>query len=71
MAERERIFEPFYRARLAGEAPRGAGLGLAIAREIARAHGGDVHVEAVPATGFGARFVALIACGLELSAQKH
>jgi hypothetical protein len=25
----------------------------------------------VPATGFGARFVALIACGLELSAQKH
>jgi signal transduction histidine kinase len=42
-AEREKVFEPFYRL----EASRsretgGTGLGLAVARGIARAHGGDV-----------------------------
>lgn len=54
----ERIFEPFFR----GDAERersGAGLGLAIAREIARAHGGDIRYE--PARPQGAIFVATIA----------
>jgi len=37
-AERERVFEPFYRR--AG-ASVGAGLGLALVRQIARRHGGD------------------------------
>jgi signal transduction histidine kinase len=37
-AERERIFEPFYRR--AGE-NQGAGLGLALVRQIARRHGGE------------------------------
>jgi signal transduction histidine kinase len=37
-AERERVFEPFYRR--AG-ATVGAGLGLALVRQIARRHGGD------------------------------
>src|SRR5581483_5811974 len=36
---RERIFEPFFRA---SRAPGGTGLGLGIARDIARAHGGDL-----------------------------
>ena len=41
--ELEQVFEPFYR----GEASRsretgGSGLGLGIARNIARAHGGDI-----------------------------
>mgnify|MGYP001477232587 CR=1 FL=1 len=45
--ERERVFEPYVRL----EASRarhtgGAGLGLAIARAVARAHGGDVRLEA-------------------------
>jgi signal transduction histidine kinase len=43
--ERERVFEPFYRGEsYRGESSRleGAGLGLNIARSIARAHGGDV-----------------------------
>ena len=45
-AERERVFEPYVRlepsrARHTG----GAGLGLAIARAIARSHGGDVALE--------------------------
>lgn len=53
---RERIFEPFFR----GEAQRehsGAGLGLSIAREIARRHSGDLVLEPSPR---GARFVATI-----------
>jgi signal transduction histidine kinase len=37
---RESVFEPF--VRLNEEGARGAGLGLAAARSIARAHGGDV-----------------------------
>jgi signal transduction histidine kinase len=41
-AERERVFEPFYR--LAG-AKEGAGLGLALVRQIARRHGGEVRCE--------------------------
>jgi signal transduction histidine kinase len=45
-AERERVFEPFHR----GEPSRsretgGAGLGLAVVRSIARAHGGDAILE--------------------------
>ena len=40
-AERERVFEPFYRG-VASNPGTGAGLGLAIAREIAHARGGDV-----------------------------
>jgi two-component system OmpR family sensor kinase len=62
-AERERIFERFHRtdqgrARSAG----GAGLGLAIVRAIAEAHGG--YVRAVDANGSGAR-VELVLPGFE------
>lgn len=39
------IFEKFYREDGARSARGGAGLGLAIAREIARAHGGDLTAE--------------------------
>jgi two-component system heavy metal sensor histidine kinase CusS len=55
LTERDRIFEPFYRGShdLADELP-GAGLGLAIARKIARAHGGDV---TLAEQSVGARFV--------------
>jgi two-component system OmpR family sensor kinase len=51
---RERIFEPFFR--LAGDRANdgGAGLGLAIGRGIARAHGGDLWVDDCVQ---GARFV--------------
>jgi two-component system sensor histidine kinase KdpD len=41
-AEREQVFEPFYRAPGVPADAGGAGLGLAIARRLAREQGGDV-----------------------------
>jgi len=41
--ELERVFEPFYRASNAA-GKQGNGLGLAVCRSIARAHGGDVRL---------------------------
>ena len=41
-AERDRLFERFYRGPEARSAPRGHGLGLPLARHIARLHGGNV-----------------------------
>ncbi|HSI51831.1 MAG TPA: HAMP domain-containing sensor histidine kinase [Ideonella sp.] len=53
--ERERIFEPFYR--MAGHAERegGVGLGLALVRQIARRHGGEV--SCLPHEGGGSCFM--------------
>ena len=46
-AERaEEVFTPFARLEVDGEAAAGAGLGLAIVREIAQAHGGRARVRA-------------------------
>lgn len=53
-AERERIFEPFYRARGASERSGGVGLGLALARQIAREHGGTL--ECLAREGGGGHF---------------
>jgi signal transduction histidine kinase len=51
-AEQQKIFEPFYRvgSELTRET-RGAGLGLALVRRLARAHGGDVTVSSDPGRG--------------------
>jgi signal transduction histidine kinase len=46
---RDRLFEPFFTTK-----PRGTGLGLAVSRAIARAHGGDLAAQAADAGG--ARF---------------
>ena len=57
---RERIFEPFFRLPLPRDGERGAvqgpgsGLGLSIARQVARRHGGDV--VCLPREGGGSRF---------------
>jgi two-component system sensor histidine kinase KdpD len=49
--ERDRIFEKFYRRQSVKTHVPGTGLGLHIAREIVRAHGGDVWVEGEPGAG--------------------
>jgi len=49
-AEHDRIFEPFRRASTASQST-GAGLGLSIVRQIARAHGGTVEYSARPEGG--------------------
>lgn len=46
--DRDRLFERFYRADPArGRATEGVGLGLSLAREILRAHGGDVRLDSL------------------------
>ena len=59
-AERERIFEPFYRLKGASEREGGVGLGLALVRSIAQRHHGSAHCEENP--GGGACFVLRLPC---------
>ena len=54
--QRPHVFERFWRGdeahhRAEGGGAQGAGLGLAIARWITTAHGGDIHLDAAPAGG--------------------
>lgn len=56
-AERsEDVFKPFFRLEQSrNPATGGSGLGLTIARDVARSHGGDVTVEPAPGGGLRAR----------------
>jgi two-component system sensor histidine kinase KdpD len=56
--ERERIFERYARGSAGRRKGDGTGMGLAIARAIAEAHGGSIWVENVPEGG--ARFTILL-----------
>jgi signal transduction histidine kinase len=57
-AERERVFEPFYRPSGRTEAAGSWGLGMSIVRQIAQIHGGTVTCSEAP--GGGCAFVALL-----------
>src|SRR5574337_326061 len=59
-AQRERIFEPFYRLPGASEREGGVGLGLALVKAIAERHHGTVRCEERP--GGGATFVLELPC---------
>jgi two-component system, OmpR family, sensor histidine kinase TctE len=65
-AERELVFQPFYRA--LGSDVDGSGLGLAIVREIAERHGGTVSVEATNprAVSPGTRFTVRLPTAAEI-----
>ena len=55
-AERENVFRPFFRLDPArSPANEGVGLGLTIARDIARGHGGDLRLEDSPRGGLRVR----------------
>lgn len=59
--ERERIFDKFYRRGSAKDRVPGTGLGLYIAREILRTHGGDLWIAGEP--GEGSEFCAALPAG--------
>ncbi len=55
LEEREEVFRPFYRLDIARNQDQGnTGLGLSIARDIARGHGGDIHLSESPEGGLKA-----------------
>ncbi|MFN0169465.1 MAG: ATP-binding protein [Bryobacteraceae bacterium] len=49
--DRERVFDKYYRRQTAKDRVPGTGLGLYIAREIVRTHGGDLRIEGEPGAG--------------------
>ena len=55
-ADRGRVFRPFVRLDASrNPSTGGVGLGLTIARDVARSHGGDVRLETSPQGGLRAR----------------
>ena len=57
-SEQTLIFERFYRGRFQAGGTSGTGMGLAISRAIAKAHGGDIAVTSQP--GYGSVFTVKI-----------
>lgn len=66
-AERERIFEKFYRARERATQVPGTGIGLAVARGLAQAHGGELSY--APRPGGGSIF--RVRLPLETGVREH
>lgn len=50
-SELEHVFEKYYRGKSAGNSPTGLGMGLAIARQIVHAHGGEIWATSSPGAG--------------------
>lgn len=69
LAERDLIWEPFRRGAAAiGSVAAGGGIGLAVVREIVRAHGGRSWVEDAP--GGGARFIVELPASRAMSPER-
>ena len=70
-AERERIFEPFYRGppRPSTGREAGSGLGLAIAKGFVEANGGTISVESLP--GQGSSFVVSLPIEVPVDPQPE
>jgi len=67
-SDRNRVFDPFFRGAHARASNQpGAGLGLTIARDIARLHGGDITLDSA-SEGVGARFVVRLIAAAVLTA---
>lgn len=65
---REQVFEPFFKASGArSPTDDGFGLGLTVARDIARSHGGEIALLDRPPRGFTARITLPVLAGDELS----
>lgn len=61
LSEREKIFQKFVRGAAAKQSGiRGVGIGLALVKSIAEAHGGTVRLESEP--GRGSTFIVVIPC---------
>jgi signal transduction histidine kinase len=60
VAEREKIFQPFYRGDTGRRIKQGMGLGLTIARELMTAHGGEINVESDGVPGRGSTFTVTL-----------
>jgi signal transduction histidine kinase len=66
--ERDRIFEPFHRARRAGDLAPGVGLGLSVVKRIVDAHRGAIEVESEPGRGSTFRvYVPLVEPGAAMA----
>ncbi|HUA07099.1 MAG TPA: ATP-binding protein [Solirubrobacteraceae bacterium] len=68
-AERDRIFEPFYRGSAGGATGAGSGLGLSIAKGFVEANGGTIAVESLP--GQGSSFVVSLPIELPPAPQPE
>lgn len=66
----ERVFEPFFQASNHNLEDGGAGLGLYLAREIIRRHGGDIHMESEAGRGTRAVITLPIAAREEARATR-
>jgi two-component system sensor histidine kinase KdpD len=69
--ERDRIFERFYRGKVARRTAPGSGLGLYIARKIALAHGGDLVLANNRTSGVGFRLTIPSSVAEVASAERE
>jgi signal transduction histidine kinase len=68
-SEQARIFEKFYRGQNVRRHVAGTGMGLSVARDILRAHGGDVYLTSSSHRG-GTQFVLAIPLAVPESAAR-